>query len=577
MKPARRLGTLTAMITMLTMAAIFSTPTPAFAKGVALLVGIGKYQDNAVGKLDGPPHDVAALRDVLVQHWGFAAGDIRVLLDAQATRTGILSELAALKTSSRAGEPVFIYFSGHGTSALDTNITKAAGPLPHTSGALLPWDFPGSAKDPKKLMAGLIVGRTDLQPILRDLEATGRSVTVVFDSCYSGNAVRSVGRIAKTRHFPMRLEGADEFESGGTAKGREAPPPYPYRNVFFLAAASDSEAAGDLGLADMTRFPTLDGKPHGAFTDALLRAMSGQINVPMNDSGRISNGEIYAAVRHFMEQRAYQHTPQRLPELVEDRENLAQRPLLDGPKAPRPTGEATTGAQNAVRVRVANNVPPVLGQKVRTITGLQAANDGPAFLIQTKGGNLELLSPAGDLVGSYAQSASPSLLGRLRQQVWYDTLATGSQLRPSFNLQMETTPATRGGTFMANEMLAFSVQAAQPAHILLLNLDSEGKVSVLYPLNASEIVEHPAGRTLVIPGSSAKDMIRVVPPFGSEYLLAFAFATRPAWLQKIAGQEWLPGDAGLTQLADALADHQLKFGRAATTLRTLLKPLASGR
>ena len=50
---------------------------------VALLVGISQYQDKDIKSLEGPAHDVAAMRDVLVQRWGFKSDDIRTLVDSR--------------------------------------------------------------------------------------------------------------------------------------------------------------------------------------------------------------------------------------------------------------------------------------------------------------------------------------------------------------------------------------------------------------------------------------------------------------------------------------------------------------
>ena len=52
------------------------------------------------------------------------------------------------------------------------------------------------------------VGRWHLRPVLQELEKD-REIFVVMDSCYSGNAVRSLdGRPRfKTRQIPISLEG----------------------------------------------------------------------------------------------------------------------------------------------------------------------------------------------------------------------------------------------------------------------------------------------------------------------------------------------------------------------------------
>ena len=106
--------------------------TAAQAASVALLVGVGNYQPNGgVGDLLGPKNDVEALRQVLINQWGFEAKNVKTLINEQATHTNILRELNSLSTRSQAGDHVFVYFSGHGTSALDYKMSL---PLPHTSG-----------------------------------------------------------------------------------------------------------------------------------------------------------------------------------------------------------------------------------------------------------------------------------------------------------------------------------------------------------------------------------------------------------------------------------------------------------
>ncbi|MBL8483028.1 MAG: caspase family protein, partial [Rhodocyclaceae bacterium] len=57
----------------------------------ALLIAISKYQPSEQARrtpggtgidLDGPAHDVAALRDVLIRRWGFRSASIVTLVDA---------------------------------------------------------------------------------------------------------------------------------------------------------------------------------------------------------------------------------------------------------------------------------------------------------------------------------------------------------------------------------------------------------------------------------------------------------------------------------------------------------------
>ena len=52
----------------------------------ALLVGIDKYHSQDVPRLKGARNDVAAIKQLLTQHWGFQPEDIVELVDAKATR-----------------------------------------------------------------------------------------------------------------------------------------------------------------------------------------------------------------------------------------------------------------------------------------------------------------------------------------------------------------------------------------------------------------------------------------------------------------------------------------------------------
>lgn len=216
------------------------------ARRVALLVGVSAYQQPAIPTLEGPVHDVAAMRDVLTRRWGFRAEDIRMLTDRQATRDRILAELTALGQRSGPGDEVLVYFSGHGTSALDLGAAALRVPVPHGSGAFMAHDF-----DLNQPTRGLIVGRTDLVPRIEALERGERRLWVVMDTCYSGQAVRQV--------VPTRADSDAWAERTFTISrpdiaarmaqqvpGRAAPPPYPYRATAFLSAAGEGETAKDV-------------------------------------------------------------------------------------------------------------------------------------------------------------------------------------------------------------------------------------------------------------------------------------------------------------------------------------------
>jgi uncharacterized caspase-like protein len=82
----------------------------------ALLIGIGTYELGVAMNLQGPPHDVVLLRDLLTRDVGVAPEDVTTLLDEQATVAHIQEALEHLAAVSDEGDVALVYFSGHGAA-----------------------------------------------------------------------------------------------------------------------------------------------------------------------------------------------------------------------------------------------------------------------------------------------------------------------------------------------------------------------------------------------------------------------------------------------------------------------------
>ena len=105
--------------------------TGASAANHALLIGIGKYKTRT---LEGPPHDVAALRAVLVSKYNYHPENIRTLINQEAVKARILDEIKQLALRTRPGDRIFIYFSGHGTSRRDDLMALPPAPWVRSAG-----------------------------------------------------------------------------------------------------------------------------------------------------------------------------------------------------------------------------------------------------------------------------------------------------------------------------------------------------------------------------------------------------------------------------------------------------------
>ena len=110
----RRSYTLALSLLAGTVAVCSALPSPAEAGQKALLIGIGAYQN--IRPLIGPPQDLVRMEQFLKEHMGYRTDEIAVLKDSQATRKHLLRTMNNwLIRSTKAGDKVFIYYSGHGS------------------------------------------------------------------------------------------------------------------------------------------------------------------------------------------------------------------------------------------------------------------------------------------------------------------------------------------------------------------------------------------------------------------------------------------------------------------------------
>ncbi len=482
----------------------------------ALLVGVSQYRNPGL-RLEGPAHDVAALREVLMRRWGFAAGDIRTLTDAQATRAAILAELEQLNQRSGAGDEVFIYFSGHGSSALSPSAGEM--PVPHGSGAFLAHDFePGTSS-----ATGMVVGRTDLVPRLQALERGQRNLWVVMDSCYSGQAVRQVVNAqAGSTSWPVRSVETSMAPASRAPKiqvDRPAPPPYPYRSTAFLSAAAEGETAKDVSGAQLQQWPTWDGKPHGALTDALLRVLDGRTPGDLNGDGLLDLHEVHRSVADFMARRPYGHTPQRLPSVSDDAQGLGARPVLSA-RGAAVAPALTAPAPLSLR---AQGLAPELLSSLAGLPGVRLVDQGPADLnLHGDGVEIDVVDAAGDRVNQLPASQASRLVGQVGQLAWAQRLRALAARHRRGVLPVDIEPDGYGGNLMVGQEVNFALRPQAGGWLVMVNIASDGRITPLYPKAPYETRDLPAGQMWRSPRQ------RVSEPEGKDLQFMFLFDRQPA-------------------------------------------------
>ncbi|KZV62919.1 hypothetical protein PENSPDRAFT_758358, partial [Peniophora sp. CONT] len=154
----------------------------------ALLIGIDEYDTNEDLDLDslaGAVADAMSVRDYLIDDLHVPDDQIVVLRNEQATRNAIIQELHALRLreSLLEGDPVLVYFAGHGT----INAKKTS--------MILPYDDIAAADSGDTDFDEGISTVAILNELMEDngTKRVGDNITIVLDCCnYSLRGISDV-------------------------------------------------------------------------------------------------------------------------------------------------------------------------------------------------------------------------------------------------------------------------------------------------------------------------------------------------------------------------------------------------
>ncbi|WP_374585219.1 polysaccharide deacetylase family protein [Pseudoduganella sp.] len=215
-----------------------------YADSYAVVIGINEYQKWP--KLQYAVQDAKAIRDTLVNRFGFDSSRVFTLSNGEATRNNILAlfheKLANAKL--KKDDRIFVFFAGHGaTRQLSSG---------RSLGYIVPVD-----SDPQQVSVDAIP-MSELQNIAESVNS--KHLLFVMDACYSGlGLTRAGGTSAFLRDNARRI-------------GRQ----------MLTAGGADQMVA--------------DGGPngHSVFTWTLLQALGGKAD--LNSDGMITATELAAYV-----------------------------------------------------------------------------------------------------------------------------------------------------------------------------------------------------------------------------------------------------------------------------------------
>lgn len=149
----------------------------------ALVIGLGEQQDMAWNKINGDK-DVPLVQGML-KNAGFKS--VTVLVNRQATKTGIIGAFRKMAASCKQGDVVYVHYSGHGQQMTDVHNDEKDG----LDECWIPYDAYRNASATYHGEKHLTDDELNvyLNAIRHKIGAKGK-LLVVIDACHSGDGTR---------------------------------------------------------------------------------------------------------------------------------------------------------------------------------------------------------------------------------------------------------------------------------------------------------------------------------------------------------------------------------------------------
>ena len=241
---------------------------------IAIIIGIEKYE--YLKNLDAAfaNRDANAFREYAIRALGVDPSNINLLVDKDANRPKILKALKLwLPQVAGEGRDIYLFFAGHGLASDDGKNLY-----------VLPQD--GDAN----LLEDTAITRSEIIKLLQ--KTNPKSVTMFFDTCYSGQTRNEETLVASLR--PVRIV-ADDQE-------------IPNNFTIFTASANDQTSG------------SIEQAKHGMFSYYLMKGMEGDADE--NNDKKISNGELITYLQDKVSKEAFSQNRQQDPNLSGDKNRI---------------------------------------------------------------------------------------------------------------------------------------------------------------------------------------------------------------------------------------------------------------
>jgi len=151
----------------------------------ALVIGLGKQQDAAWAKINGDKDVDIVVKMLKYNHFN----DISTLVNAAATKQGIVNDFAKLTARCKPGDIIYIHFSGHGQRMTDVDGDEKDG----YDESWIPYDAYKSycqQDHGEKHLCDDEIGR--MLTLIREKVGERGNIIVTVDACHSGDSTRDL-------------------------------------------------------------------------------------------------------------------------------------------------------------------------------------------------------------------------------------------------------------------------------------------------------------------------------------------------------------------------------------------------
>ena len=532
----------------------------------ALLVGINDYTNfDETGDLSGCVNDVTLMSQLLVNKYGFSPDNVKVLLDKEATAENIEKSFREhLIGQAKPGDIVIFHFSGHGTYLDDDNKDEADG----LDEALCAADCDVTGPE-----IGYI--RDDLLGSLID-ELETDDVTIVLDCCHSGTGTRNEVNWQERKYVPPFMVGKAQTREVCTEEGQMKGVVITGCTASQVSADAYFDVTGEdgiwMGALSKNIYNTLlkaaPGTTYEDLMDRVRQSLSAQgfdqepqlegdyksrnvFNVPSEEINRgvpitsvagdvveISQGCIGGAVTVGSIYEVYPPGTKDFSLECGGKIEITETSVLKS-RGKLMEGRAETGgtaievaknyADNIVKLAVLNkDLRNRLEEGLNNLGFVNIVGSGVAFdrvLQINDDGKLALLYPDGRTIIDMDIDTDDALIisqieSYLENAYMIKNLANLENPHPEFNLQVWVN--NNSSTNYIGDTVTFNFKADKDCYITLIDVGTDGTVTILYPNYFFTGNKITAGQTYSIPSPDMGFNIRVAGPAGQEMVKAIA-------------------------------------------------------